>query len=260
MRAVFPRPYVFRAEIPSKPVLAMVFREDSYDPTTRIRRGRFYQKIDGFALTWERVKFEPYLRPAAISIAGAGGADFQFAAEQTELLMRELIGIKGYDVGIGELPAQTRWKIIAAESLSDGGVLYTLRSQSSFGLLPPLSKPEDAYIENSYQNVVEAGLRYDPEAIVDACRNGASKILGEYCESPEVDLGLLANRLQERKKLALASTANILARLHARTKPSEQARQSSGPTPLRPIGEDDGLLAIRLFGFILQDLGYSKAE
>jgi hypothetical protein len=259
MRAVSPRPYVFHAESPNKPHLRMVFREDSYDPTTRIRRGRFYQVTDGFHLTWDRIKFEPYIRPAAFTLTGGvGGAFFQFSAQQTDELMRELIRLQGYEICIGARPVRTLWKIVDAESLADGGVLYTLRTRSAFGLLPPLLEGASSYAEHAYQGVSEAALRYDADAIVDACRNGASKILGEHCRSPGIDLGLLANNLREMKELALASSANILARLHSRTKPSEQARQNAGKRPIRVISEDDALLAIRLFGFILQDLGLSK--
>ncbi len=259
MRAVFPRPYVFHAENPHRPHVGMIFREDSYDPAMRIRRGRFYQIIDGYPLTWDRIKFEPYLRPAAFTLsAGVGGASFQFAAQQTDELMRELVRLKGYEIFIGARPVQTVWKIVDAESLTDGGVLYTLRTRSSFGLLPPLLGGASSHVEHAYQAVTEAALRYDSDAIVDACRNGASKILGEHCGTPEIDLGLLANNLRDMKKLALASCANILARLHARTKPSEQARQSTDKRPIRAVGEDDGLLAIRLFGFILQDLSLAE--
>lgn len=254
MRAISPRPCVASAEIPGKTHQEYVFREDSYDPTTRVRRGRFYEKIMSFAVPWDRVRFEPYPRPTAISLNGAGAAYFQFAAEQTADLAETLRKLRGYDVIIGRGPARTSWQIIDAEALSDGGVLYTLRSRSSFGTLPMLDLSEEG-VEEAYQNVIEAALRFDTIAQIDACRNSASAILGRRFNSEEKDLGHLAGKIErEHRHLALSSAARLLAKLHSRTKPSERATQAKDGRPLREISDDDGLLAIRLFGFILEDL------
>ena len=69
----------------------------------------------------------------------------------------------------------------------------------------------------------------------------------------------IANTSQYLRSRSPANAARILARLHSRTKSSEQGRQAQRGNMMRLIAEDDGLLAIRLFGFILQDLEYAEA-
>lgn len=261
MRAIYPRPYVTRATLPGGEGRELVFREDSYDPTTRVRRGRFYQITMTFALTWDRVRFEPYLRPSATSINGTGAANFQFVAEQTSGLAALLNRLHGYDIRLGRSPAQTTWKIIDAEGLADGGVLYALRSRSSFGLLPPLKDDAGDLITRAYQNVVERGLRSDADAVVDGCRESCARVLGSYFGIVGEDLADIAKQVEKRPQapFALVNAAHLLGRFHSRTKASVHGRQALRGHKLREIAEDDALLAIRLFGFVLQDLGYAEA-
>ena len=160
------------------------------------------------------------------------------------------------DVRIGRFPAQTTWKIIDAEGLADGGILYTLRSRSSFGLLPPLKADAGEFMAKAYQNVVESGLRFDAEAVVDACREACTRVLASHFGIVGKDLGDIAKQIdkQTQAPVALVSAARLLGRFHSRTKIAEHGKRAARGTTLREIAEDDGLLAIRLFGFVLQDL------
>jgi len=63
MRAIYPRPYVATTTFPGSAGSQIIFREDFYDPTTRIRRGRFYQTVASFPVIWDRVWFDPYQGP-----------------------------------------------------------------------------------------------------------------------------------------------------------------------------------------------------
>ncbi|WP_287988106.1 hypothetical protein, partial [Acidiphilium sp.] len=152
MRAIHPRPLVSQVEIPDQRGFTIVFREDSYDPTTRIRRGRFYQGVQSFVLTTRQLEFAPYPQPAMyLASDGSGAVEFQFAAEQSTQLAERLGDLRGYEIRIGRHPAQTEWRIIDREGLSDGGILYTLRSRSSFGLLPILKDGAEDAVTQAYQ-------------------------------------------------------------------------------------------------------------
>ena len=196
MRSIYPRPFVARATVPGAGPGAIVFREDFYDPTTRIRRGRFYQSVGSLDLAGPNVRFEPYIRFFADRSDGGSIARFQFAAEQTRELAEFLGKLHGYDIWIGRSPAQTTWRIIDSEGLADGGILYTLRSRSSFGLLPALKHGAGDVVAAAYQNVVDAGLRFDAAAIVDTCRESCTRVLGSHFSIKSKDLGDIAKQIE----------------------------------------------------------------
>jgi len=252
LRAIYPRPTVSPVRLEDFPHFEIIFREDSYDATTRVRRGRFYQKIGSLNIQTDRISYLPYPRPIEFS---GSVIDFPNAFEQSDKLNATLRSKEGYDVLIGFGDAATRWRIIDAEALSDGTTLFTLKSFSSFGLLPVL-KSDAPEIRSAYEKVVDA-VKYAPVSIVDVCRDSAYVILAEKFGQAK-DLGDLIkkieNSLAEKDNIMVPSAAKIINRLHPRGKAAEQARQSRAGKPLRPVVDDDAQLAIRLFGFLLTEL------
>ncbi len=257
LRAIYPRPHVSPARLVISPVqIDIVFREDSYDPTTRVRRGRFYQATNQLHIPSGLVPYQPYPRPQEIT-GERGGKVFQFqtAFEQNDKLNSDLSRSKDdYGVLIGAPPAETRWRVIDVEALSDGTVLFTLKSLSSFGLLPIL-KTDDLEIKAAYEKVVDAALKYAPVPVVDVCRESTRVILAKYLNSSG-DLGPLIKKIPNDRLMTLWS-AQIISRIHSRGKSSEQERQLEVGTPIRAVVDDDAVLAVRLFGFLLTELGYA---
>jgi hypothetical protein len=252
LRAIYPRPTVSPVRLTEYPQSEIVFREDSYDPTTRVRRGRFYQKTGQLNIQTDRVSYLPFPRP--IELVGSV-FDFQNVFEQMDNLNSTLRSKEDYDVLIGFNQAETRWRIIDAEALSDGTTLFTLKSFSSFGLLPIL-KSDVPEIRGAYEKVVEA-VKYAPVSIVDVCRESAYVILAEKFGSAK-DLGDLIKNIEntatEKDNVMVPSAAKIINRLHPRGKAAEQTRQSRAGKPLRSVVDDDAILAIRLFGFLLTEM------
>lgn len=71
LRAISPRPIVSPAQfLWDTNLQPIVFREDSYDPTTRVRRGRFYRQTDGTSYMLEKVQYRPYLPLLVTSATG----------------------------------------------------------------------------------------------------------------------------------------------------------------------------------------------
>ena len=271
LRAISPRPIVSPAQflLNTNPP-PIVFREDSYDPTTRIRRGRFYCQIDQASYMLETIQYWPYLPP---SLSGynaeqsANGIDqrrfeFQERYAQNSDLNIALQRSKHYDIVIGAMHAETRWRVIDAEALSDGTTLFTLKSLSAFGLLPVL-RTEDIEIKDAYEKVLDAALKYAPIPVVDVCRESARVVLAKWLrkigelddEKPE-DLDRLINKIPAKFRM-ISSAAMMVCRLHPRGKSVEQEKQTKKGNPLRSVVDEDGILAVRLFGFLLTELGFA---
>lgn len=68
-----------------------------------------------------------------------------------------------------------------------------------------------------------------------------------------LDLGKLIKRLEKEGKIIAVNAANIIARLHARAKPSEQEKRV-----LRPIREQDSDLAVQCVGALLCEIGIAE--
>lgn len=267
LRPIYPRPNVSPARLSNAVIPGeIVFREDSYDPTTRIRRGRFYRQSHKTAqIPSGLVHHMPYPRPVEI-VGGSGGPVFEFQStyEQNNELNSALIQSRDYDVLIGQSPAETRWRVIDAESLNDGTTLFTLKSLSTFGLLPALdtNNPE---IVSATEKVLDAALKFPPVSVVDVCRESARVIIarkfGEAFSSKK-DLGDLIKKLdtdpQKDEIMMVSSAAKIINRFHPRGKTAAQERFANDGKPVRSLIDDDAILAVRLFGLLLIELKFAK--
>lgn len=256
LRPVHPRPVVTPARIGSLAIsIEVVFREDTYDPTTRTRRGRFYQRTNGIQIPSGLVPPSYYPRPQAFTGASGGSViDFQFAFEQASNLNSAAINSRGYTIVLGVAPAETRWRVIDAEGLSDGTTLFTLRALSSLGLLPELTT-SDQEIRDVAEKVIDAALKQAPVPVVDICRESARVTLSKYLKE-DGDLGELIKKIPRDRQM-ISSAATIINRLHPRGKSAEREKQEKRGTPLRPVLDEDAVLAARLFGFLLIEMEFA---
>lgn len=262
LRAIYPRPTVSPVRLVMNPVSnEIVFREDSYDPTTRIRRGRFYQQAEPIQIPSGLVPYQPYPRPQEI-IGANGGQVFQFQTvyEQSAKLNTSLPQLENRDALIGAAPAETRWRIIDAEGLSDGTTLFTLKSMFSFGLLPGL-KNDDPEINDAYQKLVDAALKYSPVPVVDVCRESTRVILACKIGSKAAhakDLAKVIDDIPDKEMNAVKNAAFIINRMHSRGKSAEQENQQKKGSSIRSVIDEDAELSVRLFGFILREIGWAE--
>jgi hypothetical protein len=135
-------------------------------------------------------------------------------------------------------------------------LLFTLKPLFPFGILPPLPT-DDADIGIAYSDVLEASLKYAPVPVVDVCREALFVVLRKRFGDAK-DLGELIKTIPSHFVM-VSSAARIVNRLHPRGKAAEQLRQAAKGRPLRPVIDDDGALAVRLFGFTLVELGFAVA-
>lgn len=239
----------------------MVFREDSFDPVTRVRRGRFYQAGNRQPSEWH-VQVHPAVPNEALQ------ADKGIIKKSLDTYYRHPVWYQSSKcqkqplVLLGFEDRFTVWNIIDIESISTGEDLVTLKSCSSLGILPEV---ESSMIPKSSRKAVMESLhifvdevhRAAPASVIDRARDSVSQVLlayfdleGKYAK----DLGALIKDLEHggRQKIIAAAAAKIIARLHARAKPVEKTKRS-----LREICQQDAELAAQCLGVILCELGWA---
>ena len=262
--------------LPSSPHLdhaRLIFREDSFDPVTRVRRGRLYEwREGGLQQTWF---FPPHpaepvdrnsmtmdgrlnrtlctYRPAQI-----------FSSLRPSLLHAQLV--------LGTKSAPTVWRIVSVEMVASGEELVTLRARSSLGVLPePVEDhiPAGARSEvlASLEHVADAAFRSSPVSLIDLCRAAATVVLAHWLESTgetpdkvhHLDLGALLKAFEKQQgnadnsPSAAGSAVRLLQRFHSRGKPNEQKRYDT-----RPPTEEDAQLVLSALGFLLREVGWAR--
>jgi hypothetical protein len=254
--------------IPATHTLAtqFVFREDSFDPVTRVRRGRMYKWPEGQA---QPHAWQVYPNPSH------GPREAQDANNNGGRLNKTLYGWRAWQafaelggpnsrvlVALGIQEAFTLWRVVDIERIVTGEDLITLRARGALGVLPELNAgaiPVDGR-EKVFETVdkLSAGAyRAGPEAIVDLARGAAQWCLGVWladkkgnAELRQKDLGALAKMLEDTREKDIAM---LVGRFHSRAKPNEQERLAS-----RPITEEDAEFALASIGLLLRELGWAK--
>lgn len=238
------------------------FREDSYDPIARIRRGRFYC-ADGSSQPKGCV-VSPH---PAVPIESTA-RDIHVHPKSLEVFYGQPIWHK-YISGKRELPLVllgvderfTIWTIIDVEAIMTGEDLVTLKSRSSFGILPQIIEAEvpaafKTKLAETLAVFIDEVHRAAPTSVIDRARDAATQALLAYFDlkgSAAQDLGELIKRLHKEKRVVAANAASIIARLHARAKPSEQEKRV-----LRSIRERDADLAAQCLGALLCEIGFAE--
>ena len=242
-----------------------IFREDSFDPITRIRRGRMYEKDTGGQPQQWSIPANPAMPPATEDRSGYPYTK-PFQTFRSFRLSTQFINpsqLPTVVMGCGE--ALSQWRIIGIERGVFGEDLITLRAITNMGLLPELNTevvPElgKAKVEQCLEAVVDTAYRTGPESVIDRCRDFAVSMLAAFLaernpKSLELDLSELAKKMDQDvdgKKNIVINSAYTLAKLHSRAKPNAEARYKAPP-----IYEQDAELAIQCAGVIMRDLGFA---
>jgi len=264
-------------KLPSSPHLdkaKLVFREDSFDPVTRIRRGRLYQWGDGcLQQTWYFTPHpaEPMDRDHMTMDGRLNRTLWTYRPAQSfsslfpNILRAQLV--------LGTKSAPTVWQVVSVETVASGEELLTLRARSSFGALPELIEediPEGAKTEvlATLAHVADGAFRSSPVSLVDLCRAATTVVLAHWLEStgdaPDnvhfLDLGALLKAFEKQQgnpdtnsPSAAGSAIRLLQRFHSRGKPNEQKRYNT-----RPPTEEDAQLVLGALGFLLREVGWAR--
>jgi hypothetical protein len=274
-RAVWPPPIitpakiVFASEGPLQPersndsiTRVCRFREDYYDPIARIRRGRFYFS--------DRASQQPtywYLEPHPALPSEAGITDkhdlhkrlFTFHGDS---VWRRFLKDRDEQplVLLGRDERFTIWTIIDIEVMATNEELITLKARGGLGVLPVIDYnriPETfrIAIRESLSGFADEVYRAAPVSVIDRARDAATHILLAHFGlrgKDAKDLGDLIKKLDGEKLVIVENAAKIIARLHARAKPSEKEKRG-----LRIVREQDAQLATQCVGTMLCELKWA---
>jgi hypothetical protein len=248
-------------------IVTYYFREDMFDPVSRIRRGRFY-KYAGKTGSWE-VLSVPYITIPQMGIAKDGLVSVPSITDyRTCAISNELINltINHATVVLGKEKSSTIWNIIHVETSFTGEELVTLKARQSLGALPDLNFAKlPAQNGNSIQEALQT-LEDDyhlasPESVVDRANEAATRILNAYLDLKESSsqnslfkaIKAASELDQKDKKDVARDAANIVRLLHGRTKYAVQQDKN-----VRSVREQDAELAVQCIGVMLCDLEWAE--
>jgi hypothetical protein len=241
----------------SSNVMGWRFREDSYDPVSRIRRGRFYEAQGGQPQQWT-VPFHPIHRLRT----GLDIARFDMQTFYGRTVHHQFIKGKAEQplVILGVDDRFTIWTIINVEATSTGEDLVTLKARTSLGVLPKIDYekiPERyrSHVRQCLDTFMNEVYRSAPISVIDRARDAATQILIAYFKlegSAAKDLGELIKLLDGAERVIAASAARIINRLHSRPKPAEAEKRG-----MRPVREQDAELAAQCLGTLFCELDWA---
>jgi hypothetical protein len=234
-----------------------IFREDSFNAVTLVRRGRLYSASQMRPQDWD-----------VHDQRGRGTRSvYPFQPLHSLSKVQEIERRGGQPLlAIGTESGFTIWAIASMEGSSTGEFLLTLRGRETFGALPTLQMdaipvPHRRLVQEAVAKFREDVHRAGPASVIDRARDLAAAALSGYLQDlgvspPGRDLGDLIQKLNgldaPRKKHVAASAAEILRIFHSRAKPSVQE-----VLVFRPLQEQDARLAIYCVGTLLCELGWA---
>ncbi len=241
----------------------VLFREDAFDPVSRVRRGRFYQSGNSQPQTWQ-VYPHPAMPDEQRKINSAGVLPKSLLTFYSHPIAAELqkTGNRQLLVILGSQESFTIWSVVNVEKTAINEELVTLKARQTIGALPRLNR--DAIPEAGQEKVVTALdklaediYRAGTESVVDRAREAATAVLGAYLQDrgtakPSLDLDALIKKMDEESKIVAANAANIVRLFHSRGKTAVQEKFS-----FRPLREQDAELAVQCIGTILCELGWA---
>lgn len=246
--------------------LTWVFREESFDPVTRVRRGRLY---------------EPYPHAQPETCLTRGHPAHQFANHRPgdslsktlfhywpcQTILNKPRAGSGLSLALGQSDSWSMWRIVQVERVVGGDVLVTLKALAAFGVLPDLrvdaieEKHRDP-IQRAVDRVLDSAFRESAISVIDQCRNAAAVLLARWlaCRDTDysvlrLDLGALVKRIQEEphRRVAAASAAEMIRLLHPRGKANEQEAKG-----YRLAQEEDAEASVHAVGFIMRELNWAR--
>jgi len=248
--------------IQHNPTSSWVFREESFDPVSRIRRGLLFQPLDCSQPQDCRTRGHPANQFTA---AGESLSKRLYAYSPCQKLINKPRSGHGMTLALGGADSWSAWRIVAVERIVGDNLLVTLKSLSAFGVLPELRKdaiPAEhrSHVERAIERVLDSAFRETAISVVDQCRNAVTVLLSRWLASKgeqnvlQLDLGQCVKRIcgQPHSLVAAAAASDIIRILHPRGKANEQASKG-----LRLVQDEDAEASVHAVGFIMRELQWA---
>lgn len=249
-------------------IVTYYFREDMFDPVSRVRRGRFYKFANTTGANWQVLPSPHVSIPYTTK-----GKDGLFQVHSLSdyhpcTLSGELnnLSIAHAVVALGKEKSSTIWSIIHVETGFTGEELVTLKARQSLGALPELTFAKlpvqnGSSVQEALQTLEDDYHLASPESVVDRANEAATRILNAYLESKGSSsqnslfkvIKTAGDLEQKDKKEVARNAADIVRLLHGRTKYAVQQDKS-----VRSVREQDAELAVHCIGVMLCDLEWAE--
>lgn len=244
-----------------------IFREDSFDASTRVRRGRLYQSFGTSQPSNHQVSrhpYDPFIHSSNVGIRIPKSLNAYTSC--FELLSKPRKGM-GATLALGGSMGSSAWRIIQTEVLASRAVMVTLKSQSSYDILPEIDtqKIDEAFrpqIVQSIERVLDSAFKESPISVIEHCRDALAVVLARWMAQnggdPKVlgeDLAKLAEKIEKPpfNMFCVANLGKTIGLVHNRGKTNVATTKG-----LRPPIEEDAAMAVHAVGFVLRELGWAK--
>lgn len=242
----------------------VIFREDSFDPITKIRRGRVYNGR-GYSQPNEWWINDP-LRTDIVpeQVGHRQMQKIRLQTYQIDALADLCRHRRPRNAMLGREPFTTLWRILDIEASAQREPVLTLKSFRSFGDVPNLVEanvPAESFLKLSqYLEMVEnSANRLTPNDVADRCRDALSIVFGNLCKNPKLDLAQSIEKYRNSKTNTqpnlVTHCGNVVARLHAKGKPSVQAQHN-----VSGLQEEHAQLSLRCLYVVLTELGWASTR
>jgi len=243
-----------------------LFIDDGYDPTSRVRKGRIFQRQQSAIQDWYVTIHPAYpdegrttnsrgeIKKSLISFLS-----FNFLPKLNEMNITEPL------IVLGSKLQSTVWSVLDVETSISGETILFLKARKTLGALPFINYYliDDKFHDNIKDklNILSEEIhRAGPESVVDCCREAIAAILSAYLQMQEkkvagkdlAELAQVLNQLAEKKHV-VRNLADTVAKLHNRRKNAVQEKLNP-----RRITNQDAELAIQSVGTIICDLGWGR--
>ncbi|MHC2462492.1 hypothetical protein [Bradyrhizobium embrapense] len=247
--------------------MSWIFREDTFDPVTRTRRGRLFQP-EGAQPAQYKVLPDPYEDPHGRTVGAQGRTTKNlYGYKACVSLLQEPHRGLGLKIALGVRDASSAWRIIQTEVVANGCVMITLKSLSAFGIIPAVDMSKvpaefEPVVSQTVARALDSAFRESPTSVIDQCRNAIAAVLSRWMVDQGRDRSILGEDLMKIATIVgqppfakgvASNLAMVVARLHSRGKTNEVHSKS-----LRVPVDEDAELALHALGFALRDIGWAE--
>ena len=173
----------------------------------------------------------------------------------------------GQTLALGGRLGASGWRIIQTEVLASRAVMITLKSLSSYDILPEINvgKIAEEYrsqVAQAMDRVLDSAFRESPISVIDHCRDALAVVLARWMTQNGGDPKALSNDLAKlagavekapHEKVCAGNMGRVVALLHNRGKTNQQITNG-----WRLPTEDDATLAVQAVGFTVRELGWAR--
>lgn len=256
---------------PAPDEYSFIFREDSFDPTSQIRRGRVYSASTTKPEEWSILPHESQLVKKS-QLTGTGQLQQQRLTTFNSYSLRRFLvenNCTKLTILMGLKDSFTKWKLVNIETNYIGEELITLRATSSLGVIPDIDyshfdAEEKFPIRERVNKLIDVLYTGSVESIVDRAGEACLAILQALIRktiptSKGLTLHTALEKMDEiqglKNRKILKTACELLKFLHSRGKASFQDQHGT-----RSLNQSDSQAAIECFSIVIYELGIHQNE